>query len=83
MRIVLYSRRGCHLCERAEDLLLFHRPTAEIVDVDTTAELAARYGLRVPVLEVDGVALLEGSFDERSLIDRLGNAPSGLRGPPW
>lgn len=82
MRIVLYSRRGCHLCERAEDLLLFQRPAAEIVDVDTSAELAARYGLRVPVLEIDGVAVLEGAFDERSLGERLGRAAAGLRGPP-
>jgi glutaredoxin len=82
MRIVLYSRRGCHLCERAEDLLLCHRPAAEVVDVDATAELAARYGLRVPVLEVDGVAVLEGGFDARSLVARLDNAASGLRGPP-
>jgi hypothetical protein len=53
-----------------------------VVDVDATAELAARYGLRVPVLEVDGVAVLEGAFDERSLVERLDNAASGLRGPP-
>lgn len=82
MRIVLYSRRGCHLCELAEDLLLFHWPAAEIVDVDTTPELAARYGLRVPVLEADGVALLEGAFDERSLVERLAGATSGRRETP-
>jgi hypothetical protein len=37
------------------------------VDVDCNAEFAARYGLRVPVLEIDGVTAGEGTFDR----DRL------------
>lgn len=67
MRIVLYSRRGCHLCEQAEDMLQWHAAAAEIVDVDTSADLVAKYGLRVPVLEIDGAVALEGRFDEPSL----------------
>jgi glutaredoxin len=77
MRIVLYSRRGCHLCERAEDVLLFHRPGSKIVDVDAAADLTARYGLRVPVVEIDGVAVLEGAFDERALLACLASTAGG------
>jgi hypothetical protein len=63
---VLYVREGCHLCDRfLVELNVELAGSAEplIVDVDTDAALAARYGLRVPVLEVDGVTAGEGSFD--------------------
>lgn len=67
MAVLLYTRRGCHLCEQAEDLLL-HRGTAvRLVDVDEDPAARDRYGLRVPVLEVDGVVLLEGRFEEQTL----------------
>lgn len=53
----LYTRAGCGLCRRAEDLLRAHAPQAqlELVDIDGDEELVRRYGVRVPVLEVDGV----------------------------
>ena len=74
MHVVLYSRRGCHLCERAEDILRWHAPAAEIVDVDSSAELAARHGLCVPVIAIDGKVVLEGRFDEAALLAALGAA---------
>ena len=61
---VLYSRRGCHLCEAAEDLLEMLRPGVMLVDVDADPATRDRYGLRVPVLEIDGVPMVEGRFDE-------------------
>lgn len=67
MAVLLYTRRGCHLCEQAEDLLLHRGTRVRLVDVDADPEVRARYGLRVPVLELDDVVLLEGRFDERSL----------------
>ena len=67
MRILLYTRRGCHLCEEAEDLLAAHGVPAALVDVDEAPEAATRYGLRVPVLEIDGEVVLEGRFQERQL----------------
>ena len=71
MKVVLFTRRGCHLCERVEELLAQHSPDAVTVDVDASPEQAARYGLRVPVLQVDGVDLLEGRIDEASLVAAL------------
>src|SRR5262245_35966509 len=65
-RLVLYVREGCHLCDRfLVELEIELAGAAEplLVDVDGDASLAARYGLRVPVLEIDGVAAGEGSFD--------------------
>jgi hypothetical protein len=66
-RLVLYVRERCHLCDRflveLEIELGGATPTVRLVDVDTDADLALRYGLRVPVLEVDGVTAGEGVFD--------------------
>jgi len=66
--LTLYTRAGCHLCERVEDLLASHDVACRLVDVD--ADLAAResYGLRVPVLAADGAVLLEGQIEEQELL---------------
>jgi glutaredoxin len=69
MQIMLYSRRGCHLCEQAEEWLRFHAPAATIIDVDSEPEETRAYGLRVPVVVIDGVAVLEGRFAEHRLLD--------------
>ncbi len=71
MSILLYSRRGCHLCEEAEDMLAALGVPAARVDVDGEPVAVARYGLRVPVLEIDGEAVLEGRFEERRLVALL------------
>lgn len=76
MAILLYTRRGCHLCEQAEDLLATLGVQALLVDVDRDAEALARYGLRVPVLEIDRVAVLEGRFEERPLAALLADRGS-------
>ena len=77
MVLVLYTRRGCHLCEAAEDMLATHvRPGGvEFVDVDGESDLQSRYGSRVPVLVADGVVVMEGRFDEPQLA-RLLTAPA-------
>jgi glutaredoxin len=77
---VLYTRRGCRLCEEAEDMLAAVGCNPRLVDVDADADLAARYGLRVPVLEIDGAVVLEGRFDEQRLAAALGSR-GRARGP--
>jgi hypothetical protein len=48
---VLYQRDYCHLCDQALDVLAQARaPDFDSVWVDDSAELAGRYGTRVPVL---------------------------------
>jgi len=60
---LLYTRRGCHLCAEAEDLLACAGVPVECIDVDADRAVAARFGLRVPVLEAAGRVLMEGRFD--------------------
>ena len=78
--MMLYTRRGCHLCEAAEDMVVAQARAAavEILDVDADPLLQQLYGLRVPVLMADGTIVMEGRFDEPALASLL-NAPGSSR----
>ena len=71
MQVLLYTRRGCHLCEEAEDILAVQGAEVRLIDVDRDPEARARYDLRVPVLEIDGHVVVEGRFDERAVAAAL------------
>jgi len=65
--LVLYVREGCHLCDQfLVELSVDLGPAIErlaVVDVDSDPDLASRFGLRVPVLEMGGEVLGEGIYD--------------------
>jgi hypothetical protein len=51
MRLILYQRDDCKLCDEALEVLAGARaPAFESVWIDDDATLEARYGERVPVL---------------------------------
>jgi len=69
--IVIYSRRECHLCDVAKDVVA---PVArargvevETIDVDSSRELADRYGLEVPVVFVHGRKAFKYRVDAKKL----------------
>lgn len=66
-QVVLFVRQGCHLCEqfRVELEIEFGPDTVplRVVDVDTDADLATAFGLRVPVLQVGETVICEGVCD--------------------
>jgi glutaredoxin len=59
--VVVYTRARCGLCHRAEALVAREARRAEVrfVDVDTDDDLVTRFGVRVPVVVVDGVEVAE------------------------
>lgn len=64
--LVLYHRNGCHLCEQmlAELHGLYGQGLAvTLVDVDSNADLYARYSQQVPVLMGGGRLLSSGRLD--------------------
>ncbi|MEZ5545434.1 MAG: glutaredoxin family protein [Lysobacteraceae bacterium] len=65
MKLVLYQRDDCHLCDMALEALAFAGvPEFESVFIDGDAALEAGYGVRVPVLrEADSGAELAWPFD--------------------
>ena len=51
---LLYTRKGCHLCEVAHAELLKHGLTPELIDIDKDPDLVERYTDVVPVVWIDG-----------------------------
>lgn len=70
MRLTLYARDECHLCDQAMDVLAAARaPDYDSVWIDGDAGLEARYGIRVPVLrEEDSGAELGWPFDAEAVV---------------
>lgn len=70
-RVVLYSRPGCHLCDVAREAILRQREASpfefEEVDIEGDDELELEYGIRVPVVEVDGEETFEVTVDPQEL----------------
>lgn len=64
MDVVLYTRRGCHLCDEAHQLLTAHGLAPELIDVDADPELRERFNECVPVVEIDGKIRFRGRVDE-------------------
>lgn len=76
----MYSRRTCGLCDAARDVILAVREESpfeyEEVLVDGDARLEEYYGLRVPVVLVDGVERFEVEVPADEL-RALVSAPAG------
>jgi len=72
VRLVLVTRRGCHLCDDALDLLraLGHQP--ELADVDADDRLHDLYDWRVPVVLVDDRVVAEGKITREQLEKAVG-----------
>ena len=75
VRITLYSRPGCHLCEAMRDVAVVvareRGATFEEVDVDDDPVAAAQYDLEVPVLCVNGTKAFSISVTPKLLRQRL------------
>jgi glutaredoxin len=73
--LTLYGKPGCHLCHEAREAvkraLLSRDVQLEEVDITLDPALFARYGERIPVVELDGEVLFEFVVDEALLQQRL------------
>jgi len=80
--LVVLSRDGCGLCldmlhelaelERAQSL-----PPIIVVDVDSDPELARQFGLKVPVLLLDGSVICHYTLNSKELL-RLVSRPTAI-----
>jgi glutaredoxin len=82
MHVVLYSRAGCHLCDEARAVLLAEQARSpfelEEIDIEGSDDLLREYGVRVPVVEVDGVEAFEYTVDPGELAELVRDGPSSL-----
>jgi glutaredoxin len=65
--VYLYSRPGCHLCDRARDVLEAAGIAFQEVDITTDPGLEAEYGVLIPVVEQGGRQVFEAGMDPREL----------------
>ena len=72
----MYSRLTCGLCDKAREVILAEqqrRPFRfEEAFIDGDEDLERRYGLRVPVVEVDGVEEFEVAVEPGRLARLVG-----------
>jgi glutaredoxin len=73
--VVVYSRKGCHLCEVVKESLhkLSRRGgfTWQEVDVDADAALRREFNDQVPVVFIDGRKAFKYHMDEQEFLRRL------------
>jgi glutaredoxin len=75
VRLTIYSKPGCHLCDEMKSLV--HRIIAEQtndraialeeIDISSDSDLLDRYGLEIPVLFIDGKKVAKYRVSETEL----------------
>lgn len=65
--VLMYSRPGCGLCDEAREVILAERARTafdfEEIDISGLDALELEYGIRIPVVLVDGQELSEVRLD--------------------
>ena len=70
-RVRLFHAQGCHLCDRARDVLDRVGVPYESVDITGDDSLEARYRVWLPVVEIDGARAFVYYVDEAALRRKL------------
>ncbi len=71
IEFLLYSRKQCSLCNKAK--MILQELSLEIgssyieIDIDTSDELTEKYGLMIPVLELNGDIIQYGKITKEAL----------------
>jgi len=75
--VVLYSRPRCGLCDEARRVILAQRERTPFafaeIDVEGDEALEMEYGVRIPVVLVEGEELFEVSVDASEFAAAVGN----------
>jgi len=64
---IIYTRQGCHLCDKAKKILQQHGLQPQMIDIDDDPDLSNRYHTCVPVVVIDGKERFRGQIDKRLL----------------
>jgi glutaredoxin len=77
--VVLFGRRGCHLCDEARAVLMrvhqAHPFAFRECDIESDERLLGAYLERIPVVTIDGLETFELVIDESELMAALGPSP--------
>lgn len=70
-KVIIYTRPGCHLCEIAKDIVLDLQGEINFefqeVDINSSDDLTEKYGLMIPVVEVEGEIVQFGQIVKNTL----------------
>jgi hypothetical protein len=85
LRLTLYSKPGCHLCDEMKAVIrrvigIDAYALVEEIDISADPSLLARYGVEIPVLEVDGHKVAKYRITEerlRRIVEGRGSAVPG------
>jgi glutaredoxin len=73
--VILYSRKGCHLCDVVRQSLAGLSLRAAFnwreVDIDSDEQLRSRYNDEVPVVFIDGRKAFKYRLDEAEFLHKL------------
>ncbi|MFZ3343136.1 MAG: glutaredoxin family protein [Terriglobales bacterium] len=73
--VILYSRKGCHLCEIVKESLAKLQKrggfTWREIDVDSNAEARRLYNDEVPVVFINGRKAFKYRMDEQEFLRKL------------
>jgi glutaredoxin len=67
MKIAIYSKPDCHLCDDAKTILKKLNLDFEEINIENDAEAYEKYKWEIPVIFVDDVKLFKGIVDEVKL----------------
>jgi len=75
MKVTVYTRSGCHLCEEAKQVIESVRRRAtfdyEELDIDSDPQLRQLYNEEVPVIAIDGKKAFKYRVTPAELLKKL------------
>ncbi|MEI6692508.1 MAG: glutaredoxin family protein [Chlorobium sp.] len=74
-KVTLYGKKECCLCDEAMDVLLkvqvLEPFDLEKIDISDNSDLLAEFGLKIPVISVDGIQAFKYRVNETRLLGLL------------
>jgi len=71
VKLTIYSKKDCHLCDIAKEILLNLQPELQFsiteVDIEKDSEKSEKYKYLIPVVEMDGEVIFTYRINEDEL----------------
>jgi len=67
LKLTIYSKKDCHLCEEAKSVLAKYPVEIEEIDIETDPQLFEKYRYEIPVIFLDDRKLFKYRVDEKKL----------------
>lgn len=70
INLILFTRNRCPLCDKAKQIIMElmeedYNFYYKEIDIDTSEELTEKYGLMIPVININGIDVQYGNIDKK------------------